>query len=264
MSEIKVGIQLIVFNNRERKDLEGVLKDCKEIGYECIETGLLFDTYSPRQLREACKKYKLKYAAIHGGFDDFCNERNVDKLIENTLAVGAQYLICSGIGKNKGLNGFKEAVPVFDLVGERCKEAGLIFCYHNHSFEFEEFNGVKGIHFLGKETDPGLLKFCIDIAWVHIGGEKPEEFVEKYKDRCGYYHFKDAIIKGSLPITTGEVIKGAVTWTALGKGGVDLKSAYETVVEYNPKYIIYEQDVAQISVLEDIVQSRNYLKALGL
>jgi len=262
MSEVKVGIQLIIFNNRERKDLDGVLKDCKETGYDCIETVLLFDTYSPRQLREACKEYKLEYLAIHAGFDDFCNKRNVDKLVKNTLAVGAQYLICSGVGKSKGLDGFKEAVPIFNYVGERCKEAGLIFCYHNHSFEFEEFDGVKGIHFLGKHTDPELVKFCIDIAWVHIGGEKPEEFIKRYKDRCGYYHFKDAIIKGNLPITTWEAIKGAVTWTALGKGRVDLKNAYETAVKYNPKYIIYEQDLAQISVLQDITQSRNYLKTL--
>ncbi len=264
MSEVKIGIQLIIFNNKERKDLDGVLKDCKERGYDCVETVLLFDTYSPRQLQETCKEHELEYAAIHGGFDNFREKVSVDKLIKNSVDVGAKYLICSGVGKSKGLDGFKEAVPVFNYVGERCKEAGLIFCYHNHSFEFEEFNGVKGIHFLGKETDPELVKFNMDIAWVHIGGERPEEFIERYKDRCGYYHFKDAMIKGSLPITNWEAIKEAVTWTALGKGVVDLKSAYETAVKYNPKYIIYEQDVAQISALQDIAQSRNYLKTLGL
>lgn len=264
MSEVKVGIQLIIFNSKEKKDLDGVLEYCREKGYGCIETGLLFDTYSPRQLREACKEYKLEYAAIHAVFDNFCNERNVNKLIENTLAVGARYLICSGIGKSKVLDGFKEALPVFNHVGERCKEAGLIFCYHHHSFEFAEFDGLKGIHFLGKETDPELVKFCTDIAWVHIGGEKSEEFIERYKDRCEYYHFKDAIIEGVLPVITHEAIKEAVTWTALGKGEVDLKSAYETAVKHNPKYIIYEQDVAQTSVSQDVAQSRNYLKTLGL
>ena len=31
---VSVGIELIIFENREREDLEGVLKDCKETGYE--------------------------------------------------------------------------------------------------------------------------------------------------------------------------------------------------------------------------------------
>lgn len=56
----------------------------------------------------------------------------------------------------------------------------------------------------------------------------------------------------------------AITWTELGKGEIDLKSAYKTAAEYNSKYIIYEQDAARISVLQAITESRNYLKALGL
>ncbi len=264
MSSVKVGIQLIVFGGRERKDLDGVLKDCEEAGYDCIEIGFLFDTYSPRQLRETADKYELVYAATHGGFENFREDENVDKLIKNTLDIGASYLICSGVGEGKGLDGFKEAVPIFNQVGEKCKEASLIFCYHNHSFEFEEHDGIKGIEILGNETDPELVKFNIDVAWIHIGGEKPEEFIERYKNRCGYYHFKDALIEGKPPITTWDAIRKAITWTELGKGEIDLKSAYEAAKKYNPQYIIYEQDVAQIPVLQAITESREYLKSLGI
>lgn len=41
MSEVKVGIQLIVFNNREKKDLKGVLKYCKETGVGIIISKML-------------------------------------------------------------------------------------------------------------------------------------------------------------------------------------------------------------------------------
>ena len=265
MALAKVGVQLIVFGNRERKDLEGVFKDCKKAGYDCIETGFLFDRYSPGELQEVCEKYDLEYIATHGGFDDFRKEKDVDKLIEDTLAVGAKYLICSGVGNDNSLVGFKEAISVFNRLGKKCKEASLTFCYHNHSFEFEEFNGIKGIDVLGKETDPELAKFNIDVAWVHIGGEKPSEFIRRYKDRCGYYHFKDALIKGNPPISWDTVREGkAITWTELGKGDVDLKSAYEAAKEHNLEYIVYEQDVAQIPVLQAVTESRNYLKLLGI
>ena len=264
MSLVKVGVQKIVFGNRERKDLDGVLKDCKRAGYESVEIGFLFDVYSPEQLREAADKYELEYPATHDSFDNFAKDKDVDKLIENTLAIGAKYLICSGVGKGKGLAGFKEAVSIFNKVGKKCKEASLTFCYHNHSFEFEEFDGIKGIDVLGKETDPELVKFNIDVAWVHIGGEKLSEFIERYKDRCGYYHFKDAFIKGTPPITAWDAIREAITWTELGKGDVDLKSAYEAAKKHNLEYIIYEQDVTQIPVLQAITESRDYLKSLGI
>ena len=265
MSLGKVGITLIVFGNRERKDLEGVLKDCKKVGYEGIETAFLFDRYSPGELREACEKYKLEYIAIHGSFDNFRKEKDVDKLIKDTLAVGAKYLICSCVGKGKELDGFKEAISIFNQVGKKCKEASLTFCYHNHSFEFKEFDGIKGIHLLGKETDPELVKFNIDVAWVHIGGERPSEFIKRYKNRCGYYHFKDAFIKGNPPIDCDTALgREAITWTELGKGDVDLEGAYEAVKKCNLEYIIYEQDVAQIPALQAITESRNYLKSLGI
>jgi len=261
----KVGIQLIIFGEREKENFEGVLKDCKKAGYGSIETNFLFDTYSSEQLRETCEKYGLEYAAVHTGFDSFRKQENVDRLIKNSLNVGVKYLICSGVGKGKGLDGFKEAAPIFDRVGKKCKEASLTFCYHNHSFEFEEFDGIKGIDILDKETDPKLVKFNIDVAWVHIGGEKPSEFIKRYKDRCGYYHFKDAFIKGNPPITWNTVLEGKVIiWTELGKGEVDLPRAYEAAKKYNLKYIVYEQDVTQISVLEAITASRSYLKSLGM
>ncbi len=250
---ISVGIELIVFENRERSDLDGVLRDCSEAGYDSVETGILFDIYPPEKMKETLRKYNLKYAAPHGGFGDFCDEKDVDKHIENTLNAGSAHLICSGVGQGEGLAGFEEAVPVFNRVGKKCKEAGLTFCYHNHAGEFELIDGIKGIDFLGKETDPELVKFNVDVGWVHIGGESPAEFIERYKDRVGFYHFKDAILKGE-----------EITWAELGKGEVPLKEAYESAMKYNLTHIVYEQDRTQIDIKKAITESRQYLRGLGI
>ena len=250
---ISAGIELIVFENRERTDLDGVLSDCKEAGYDSVETGVLFDIYSPERMKESLAKYSLQYAAPHGGFDNFRDEKYADKVIDNTLKAGANFLICSGVGKGEGLDGYREAVLVFNNVGRKCREAGLTFCYHNHASEFELIDGVKGIDVLGKDTDPELVKFNVDVGWVHIGGESPSEFIERYKDRVGFYHFKDAILKGE------EII-----WAELGKGDVPLKEAYETAMKYGPTHIIYEQDRTQIDIKQAITESREYLKKLGM
>ena len=49
----------------------------------------------------------------------------------------------------------------------------MTFCYHNHAWEFEELGGEKGIHRLIARTDPALVQPCVDLYWVHIGGENP-------------------------------------------------------------------------------------------
>ena len=250
---VKVGIELIVFQGREREDLDGVLKDCAEAGYDSVETGFIFDKYRPQQIREVFEKYHLEYAAGHGGYDTIGNEAKLEETIKNIKDAGGSYIICSGVAKGEGSAGYKEAAKVFNKVGKLAEDAGLIFCYHNHSSEFEIVEGKKGIDILGEETDANLVKFNVDTAWVQVGGEEPAQFIQRYRDRVGYYHFKDAFIKGK-----------EITWTELGKGDVNLRPAYEMAMRFNPAYFIYEEDVSRIEIKQAIKESREFLKGLGV
>ena len=57
---------------------------------------------------------------------------------------------------------------------------------------------------------------------MHIGGENPASFVDRYAERIGYYHVKD----GS---------KG--TFTELGRGTVDLPNA-PAALRTNPDWLV--------------------------
>ncbi|MCX6991787.1 MAG: sugar phosphate isomerase/epimerase [Kiritimatiellaeota bacterium] len=269
MPKTKAGIALIVFQRRENKDLDGVLKDCADAGYACIETGFLFDLYSPEQIRNACKKHGLEYAAGHGGYDTFCDETKLSETIKNVKVTGGHYIICSGIAPGQGLEAYRASAKVFNRAGKMAKDAGLTFCYHNHAFEFEIIDGQKGIHLLGEETDPGLVKFNVDVSWVQIGRESPAEFIKRYSNRVGYYHFKDAKINKAADLKRGAQDLGApfkmenITWTELGKGDIKLAEAYQ-VVKDKADYIIYEEDVSQIEIGQAIRDSRAYLRKLGI
>lgn len=249
----KVGIELIVFQGKEKENLNVVLKDCADAKYSCIETGFIFDKYTPLQIKETCAKYNLEYAAGHGGYDVISNQYKLEKIIKNIKDSGGSYIICSGVEPGDSISSYKSSAKVFNRVGKIIKNEGLTFCYHNHHWEFKLMDGIKGIHILGEETDPELVKFNIDVSWVQIGGEDPAEFIDRYKDRAEYYHFKDAFIKGEK-----------IIWTELGKGDIKLESAYKTAIKFNPEYIIYEEDVAQIEIKKAIVESRNFLYKLGI
>ena len=270
MERPKAGIALIVFQGREQNDLDGVLKDCAEAGYSCVETGFIFNRYTPEQIKEVCQRHNLEYAAGHGGYDTISDERKLEKTIKDIKGTGGSYIICSGMSQQReGVEAYKESAGVFNKAGRIAKDAGLIFCYHNHAFEFGRIGRTKGIHILAEETDPDFVKFNIDVSWVQIGRESPADFIRRYRTRAGYYHFKDAIIKGFANLNTEADLSKPfrmenVTWTELGKGNIQLKEAYQAAIEAGADYIVYEEDISQIEVTQAITDSRKFLKGLGI
>ena len=248
MAAPKIGVQLIVFGGKQNEDLGGVLRDVKAAGYEGIEAGNLFQSAGEDATRAALAETGLVIAGMHSGYGDMADEAKVEANIAYLKAVGAKYLICSGVKDNQALQGYIDSGETFNAVGAKCQDAGLVFAYHNHAWEFEEFEGQKGIHALIAGTDPELVKLCIDVYWVHIGGEDPAEFIDRYSDRAGYYHFKDG--------SPGVFIE-------LGQGEVDLVAAKEAAMRHDPDWITCEQDRTEIDPAESVKQSYAYLKEIG-
>jgi sugar phosphate isomerase/epimerase len=249
MARPKIALQLIVYGERARQDLDGVLREVAEVGYEGIEGGNLFVIHGENLVRELLAETGLAVAGMHSGYADQTDPRKVDANIEFLRAVGSKYYINSGVANNDALEGYETAAEVFNRVGEQCKQAGLIFCYHNHAWEFKTFDGVKGIHRLMELTDPDLVKLCVDVYWVTIGGEKPAEFIARYADRAIYYHFKDG--------APGDFVE-------LGRGQVDLVAAKEAALTCNPEWIVVEQDRTAKAPKESVDESLKYLRSIGL
>jgi sugar phosphate isomerase/epimerase len=250
MAKPRVGLQLIIYGGRPTQDPVGVLREIKQAGYEGIEGGNLFNLGDPQMVKRLISESGLAVAGAHSGFDDAKSPARTDANIAYLKEMDARYLICSGVADGEGIERFEKTAPVFNEIGRRCKDAGIVFCYHNHNWEFEAFNGVKGIHRLAELTDPDLVKLCIDVYWVHIGGERPAEFIARYAHRAPYYHFKDG---------------GPGQFKELGQGQVDLKAAVKAALATNPEWIICEQDRTDKNAAQSITESRTYMReALGL
>lgn len=250
MGKPRIGLQLIIYGRRPAEDLAGVLGEIKQAGYEGIEAGNLYQAGDPPAVKRAITGNGLAVAGAHSGFEDAQSPERTDATIAYLKEMGARYLICSGVAPGAGIERFEKAAPVFNEVGRRCQRAGIVFCYHNHNWEFEEFGGVKGIHRLAELTDPKLVKLCIDVYWVTIGGEQPAEFIARYADRAPYYHFKDG---------------APGVFQELGQGQVDLKAATKAALATNPEWIVCEQDRTDKNVLQSVTESRAYMRdELGL
>jgi sugar phosphate isomerase/epimerase len=250
MAQPKLGLQLIVYGGRQAQDLVGVLSEVAEAGYAGFEGGVnLFANPGVEGLKAAMWDASLELAGAHSGYGEYTDPDTVKQHIENLKACGSKYLICSGVAPGEGIAAYEAAAETFNRVGAMCKEAEVVFCYHNHAWEFKAFDGVKGIHRLMELTDPALVKLCTDVYWVTIGEEAPAEFIARYADRAGYYHFKDG--------APGSFIE-------LGKGTVDLPAATKAALSAGAEWIVCEQDKTELEPKASIEESMAYLKELGL
>lgn len=110
--------------------------------------------------------------------------------------------------------------------------AGLSFAWHNHDFELLPVEGQFPLDLIaGASAD---IKLELDLAWVHIGGQNPLEWLKKYKGRIVAAHVKDVAAKGENTDEDGwaDVGHGVMDWTAI-KPAMDAAGVYRYVVEHD-------------------------------
>ncbi len=251
----KLGVQLLVYGERQREDLPGVLAEINAAGYNGAEAGgdgrpLLGADVLLRCFADA----GLALTGVHVGYRVCADEARVTEHIAFLKQAGSRFLICSGVADINAIAGYEASADTLNQVGQLCRDAGLTFCYHNHAWEFQPLEGGKqGIYTLLERTSPQLVKLAMDVFWLHIGGVKPAEFIARYCDRAGYYHFKD-----------GAQTPEGPTFIELGQGEVDLVGAKTEACKHPLDWIVYEQDRVELEPKVAIKQSLDYLQQIGL
>src|SRR5579862_1221753 len=252
MAEPIAAIQLIVFGQRNRDDIAGVLRDVATAGFPAIEAGNMFETYGEVDTRRLLEENRLRVSGAHFGYGEYANPEKMSAHIAYCKAMGIRNMMCSGVADTKTIQGYKTSCRVFNEIGARLRDEGLAFNYHNHAWEFDDLEGqgVNGMQIIAQETDPALVKFNIDVFWVTFGGRNPVEFINEHKARAGYYHFKDGR-KGA---------DGKPVFLELGHGYVDLKGSMAAARAAGAKWIVAEQDRTELPHLESVTISRDYMK----
>ena len=158
--------------------------------------------------------------------------KDFEKKAAEAAAIGMKYLICPYKGPQKSLDDFKKFADEFNQKGEICKKNGIRFAYHNHDYSFKEMDGQLPQDVMMKNTDPSLVDFEMDMYWVVAGGQDPEAWLKKYKNRFRLCHVKDR---------TKGATEAADTCT-LGEGSIDYPKILKTAKENGTEYFIVEQE----------------------
>jgi sugar phosphate isomerase/epimerase len=244
-----IALQLYSIKELTEIDFLGSLEKVANIGFDGVEFAGYFDT-SAKDLKKTLNELGLQAAGSHVGIDVL--KSDIERSIAYALEIGSPYIICPGIPEEmrSSKDDYRRTAELFNKIGQRCKENGIQFGYHNHDFEFQQFNGVYGLDLLVNHTEKDLLFVELDTYWVEFSGLRSIDFIEKYAERCRILHIKD------MKSLTNK------RNTEIGAGIMDFKAIISAGQKQGVQWYTIEQEEYEIPQLRSIEESLNYLKSL--
>ena len=253
MSASRLAAQLYTLRDftKTPADIANTMRKVKQLGYDAVQCSAL-GPIEPGELKKIVDGEGLTICATHTSYDRMRDEPQA--VIDEHNLWDCKHAAIGGLPQayrnREGLSRFaKEASEV----AKRLAAGGLVFSYHNHSFELEKFDGRTGLEILYEESDPQYFKSEIDTYWIQHGGGDPALWLRKLKGRAEIVHLKDMAMDGSTQLFA-EVGEGNLNWPAI------LDACRAAGVEW---YII-EQDRCRRDPFESLGISLKNLKAMGI
>ena len=271
----KIGYQLYSAREECAKDLPGVLKQLKALGYDGVEFAGFYG-HTADEIKAMMDEAGLEAFSDHVPFAVI--QKDMFGVISDHLKIGCKFIAVPYLEEDyrPGKPAFATVIRTIAKFGALCKEAGIQLLYHNHDFEFEKVSGGYALDFLYEAVDPELLKSEIDTCWVNYSGVNPADYIRKYAGRCPIVHLKDFVgTKGDVQpyalVNADGTDDGKNSQTAafefrpVGHGCQNVPAIVEAGVESGAGCFIVEQDMwYNRTPLEAAKMSIDYLKSIGM
>lgn len=231
-----LGFQL--YSARNFPPLSDVLKLVASEGYKEVEGyGGLYATLDEaalKSMRAELDANGLTMPTGHFGLDLLEKEPAQALLIAKTLGISAIY--CPHLVADQrpaDAEGWYAFGKRLQEAGKRYQDAGYLFGWHNHDFEFKALpdgSTPQEQMFAGGPD----LSWEADIAWVIRGGADPFAWIESYGKRITAVHVKDIAPAGENTDEDG--------WADLGHGTVPWKDLIDALKKTPARYFVLEHD----------------------
>ena len=258
-----IGVQLYTVRELMQQNPADTIAKVAKVGFNSVEgatyTGSQkFYGMDPAAFSKLLKDNGLIMPSAHYRLgEEKNNGENVkgtmlhewDKAVEDATAVGLKYMVCAFLSpaERGGLNHYKYVADQLNIAGEKCKNAGIQLCYHNHDFEFAKQDNTYPMDILfGADKD--LVKFEMDLYWVTKAGMDPIALFKQHPGRFPLMHLKD------MDKTEQKA------FTEVGNGVIDFKTILKHQKTAGLKYFFVEQDKCPGSPIDSITQSYKYIK----
>ncbi len=243
------GVQLYTLRSLMARDVEGTLAEVAQMGYREVEFAGYFGR-SPPAIRAALDAEGLAAPAVHLSLDEL--RSSFGPAASAAGEIGHRYLVLPYLspaerpgssassepssgrvgGERRAarllLDGYRRLAEEMNHFGERSREAGLRFAYHNHDFELERAGDTCPLDILIENTDPDLVSFEVDLFWLVHGGGDPFDYFQRYPGRFELCHVKDRTADGDM--------------VDVGAGDIDFEAIFERSSQAGLVHYFVEHD----------------------
>ena len=237
MSRPDIALQLYSVREDCRKDFKGVLEKVAEMGYEGVEFAGFYG-WNADKLRDLLDDLGLKVAGAHISIDALFGE-NFNKTVDFHRVLGNKYLIVPGLPVDwrNSRDSWLKTAKIFNELAEKLKTYGIRIGYHNHTVEFQRFDGKTGWDlFFGNTVSEVIMQ--LDTSNAMRGGLSNNDIIDilrRYPGRAVTIHLKEYSSKDKNALI-GE---GEVDWKNILKfcekvGGTEWYIVEQESYKYPP------------------------------
>jgi sugar phosphate isomerase/epimerase len=218
---LPVGFQVFPVREMLGKDFAGTLRQLAAVGYRAVEMCsppsyanygfALLANLKASEMRQIIQAAGLSCESCHYQFSEL--KQHLEERIAFAKDLGLKQMILStfGLGRDAAMDDWRRAAGELNKIGAEMKKAGLQAGFHNHDFEFKQFDGVLVYDELMSRLDPNLIKMQFQVAVISLGYEAAT-FFTKYPGRFISAHLADWSSTDKKTVAVGQ---GVVDWKKL-------------------------------------------------
>lgn len=247
---IPVGVQLYSVREQAAKDLPGVLKEIKKMGYDAVEFAG-YHGWSAYDLKKMLDDNGLKCCGTHTGLDLLLGE-NFEKTVALHKILECSYPIVPGLGEERRstVMDLGATTKLFNELAEKLKPHGMKTGYHAHGEDFAKVAGGRtqwDILFSSTSSDVVLQ---MDLGNCIGGGADPLAIMKQFPGRCETVHLKES---------------GGPHGAVIGEGVVDWKGVFEWCPKAGgTKWYVVEHEEKGVDAMSAIARCREGIAKFGL
>ena len=227
-----IALQLYTVRSHTQQDMLGTLRQVAEIGYRNVEFAG-YGNASVYDVRSTLDALGMRAISAHTPLNRFLD--HPEQLLDELGTLGCEYAIVPSVAaaRRASVEQARTLAEDLNMIGARCREAGLRFGYHNHAFEFEPLGDTTFWDILVRDTDPALVALELDVAWVDVGGHDPAELLRQLGARVPLLHVKDLAADDSN--MDAPVGAGVLPWQRILEAGSTAGAQWYVVEQDHPR-----------------------------
>jgi len=246
----RVGLELYSVRAAMKADPERTLAEVRAMGYNDVELLWSFDNFgrTPQQVHATLKHEGLKAPSGHIAPEALLG--NWEKSLEDARVVGHEYLIVPSLPDETktSLDAWRRWADRFNAAGDLARRSKIWLGFHNEPEHMKPIGGLIPYEVFVERTDPTRVRLQLDFGNMEVGGGRPLQYLQRYRDRYWSFHVKDVAENGAHD-------------TELGTGRMNLRSLLAAIPDIQKKPCFVEQEFPK----DELASARRnyaYLKKL--